>query len=463
MVFNSISFMLYLPCVLLVCALISKYSQRVMWLLFSSYIFYMYWEPSYIVLILGSTVVDFFTGQRIYEAKNISRRRLFLFISLGLNLGLLFTFKYFNFFSSFVYSLFPSFFPSEKPVLLQVLLPVGISFYTFQTMSYSIDIYKGEQKPERNFFTFALFVSYFPQLVAGPIERSRSLLPQISKNIRFNPDNLSYFFRMFLWGMFKKIVIADNLASYVDLVFGGSERHSSLTLFIGSILFSMQIYCDFSGYSDIAIGTSRLFNIKLMDNFKTPYLARSMGEHWQRWHISLSTWFRDYVYIPLGGSRGGNLKTFRNIMITFVVSGIWHGANWTFVLWGGIHGLFVGVEKMIKIKINLPGFFRVLVVFLIANFAFIFFRADDIHHGWSFILKMLSFESASIYKVFELVKFFPYLVILAVVDTFLGTESIGEKLENISPKVRLIFYVFLSHFILQNGAFHGKSFIYFQF
>lgn len=434
-----------------------------MWLLFSSYIFYMYWEPSYIVLILGSTVVDFFTGQRIYEAKNISRRRLFLFISLGLNLGLLFTFKYFNFFSSFVYSLFPSFFPSEKPVLLQVLLPVGISFYTFQTMSYSIDIYKGEQKPERNFFTFALFVSYFPQLVAGPIERSRSLLPQISKNIRFNPDNLSYFFRMFLWGMFKKIVIADNLASYVDLVFGGSERHSSLTLFIGSILFSMQIYCDFSGYSDIAIGTSRLFNIKLMDNFKTPYLARSMGEHWQRWHISLSTWFRDYVYIPLGGSRGGNLKTFRNIMITFVVSGIWHGANWTFVLWGGIHGLFVGVEKMIKIKINLPGFFRVLVVFLIANFAFIFFRADDIHHGWSFILKMLSFESASIYKVFELVKFFPYLVILAVVDTFLGTESIGEKLENISPKVRLIFYVFLSHFILQNGAFHGKSFIYFQF
>ena len=455
--------MLFLPCVLLICALIPNYRLRVTWMLLSSYMFYMYWEPSYIILILGSTIVDFFTGRRIYEAKNKSTRKLFLSISLLLNLGLLFTFKYFNFFSNFIWSLFPHFFPSEKPILLQVLLPVGISFYTFQTMSYSIDIYKGDQKPERNPLTFALFVSYFPQLVAGPIERSKNLLPQISKSMRFNPDNLSYFFRMFLWGMFKKIVVADNLASYVDLVFGGSERHSSLTLLIGSILFSAQIYCDFSGYSDIAIGTSRLFNIKLMDNFKTPYLAKSMGEHWQRWHISLSSWFRDYVYIPLGGSRGGSLKTFRNIMITFLVSGIWHGANWTFVLWGGIHGLFVGLEKIINVRLKLPVFLKILGVFSVANFAFVFFRASDINHGLNFILRIFSFESGSIYKVFELVKLLPSLFILAVIDVFLGTKSFGERLESIPPSVRLFLYVFLSHFILLNGAFHGKSFIYFQF
>ena len=423
----------------------------------------MYWEPSYIILILGSTIVDFFTGQRIHEAKNIATRRLFLSISLSLNLGLLFTFKYFNFFSNIIWSFFPYFFPSDKPLLLQVLLPVGISFYTFQTMSYSIDIYKGEQKPERNFYTFALFVSYFPQLVAGPIERSKNLLPQISKNIRFNPDNLSYFFRMFLWGIFKKVVVADNLASYVDLVFGGSHNHSSLTLLIGSILFSTQIYCDFSGYSDIAIGTSRLFNIRLMDNFKTPYLAKSMGEHWQRWHISLSSWFRDYVYIPLGGSREGSLKTFRNILITFVVSGIWHGANWTFVLWGGIHGVFVGLEKILDLKFKLPSFMKIISVFLVANFAFIFFRANDIQHGWGYILKMLSCEPGNIYKFFELIKFIPSLMLLAIIDILLGTKSFGEWLDSISPNVRLILYTFLAHFILQNGAFHGKSFIYFQF
>ena len=330
-------------------------------------------------------------------------------------------------------------------------------------MSYTIDVFRGEQKPEKNLLNFALFVTYFPQLVAGPIERSKNLLPQISKNIKFKFENVSYFFRMFLWGMFKKIVIADNIGSYVDLVFDSHYKQSSLSLFIGSVLFSIQIYCDFSGYSDIAIGTSRLFNIKLMDNFKTPYLAKSMSEHWQRWHVSLSTWFRDYVYIPLGGSRGSNLKTFRNVIITFVVSGIWHGANWTFLIWGGIHGFFVGVEKFIKIKFEIPRFFKIFMVFNIANFAFILFRAKNLDHAYDYIFKMLSFDGIQIYKSFEFVKFIPFLIILFFTDLFLGTKSFGDKLETFRPGTRMAIYLILTHIILQNGAFHGTSFIYFQF
>jgi alginate O-acetyltransferase complex protein AlgI len=463
MIFNSFAFLLFLPVVSLICIMLKREKSRIAWMLFSSYFFYMYWEPKYIIIILFSTIIDYFISNKIHLHKDQKTRKFFLILSIFFNLGILFTFKYFNFLSEFTFNYVPWVSLNDKPILIDLLLPVGISFYTFQTMSYTIDIYKRKQKPEKNFLTFALFVSYFPQLVAGPIERSKNLLPQIANGLKFKCENLSFFFRMFLWGMFKKIVIADNVAPYVNLIFGTHYKQSSLSLFIGSVLFSIQIYCDFSGYSDIAIGTSKLFNIKLMDNFKTPYLAKSMSEHWQRWHISLSTWFRDYVYIPLGGSNGSKLKTFRNVMITFVVSGIWHGANWTFVFWGAIHGFFVGLEKLINFKFKVPKFMKIIFVFNVANIAFILFRAEDLTHAFDYIYKMLSLDGIMIYKAFELVKITPFIVILFFVDIFLGEDSFGSKLDKLNPNLRIVVYILISHIILQNGAFHGTSFIYFQF
>ena len=423
----------------------------------------MYWEPSYIILILFSTIVDYFVAINIEKKQSVKDRKYLLFFSLFLNLGLLFTFKYFNFFSEFVFEFLPGIFPNNKPLLVTFLLPVGISFYTFQTLSYTIDVYKGEQKAEKDFFKFALYVTYFPQLVAGPIERSQNLLPQIQEKLTIDFSKVSFCFRMFIWGMFKKIVVADNISTYVDLMFNTQFKQSSLSLFIGSVLFSLQIYCDFSGYSDMAIGVSRLFGVRLMDNFKTPYYAKSMSEHWQRWHISLSSWFRDYVYIPIGGSKGGNLRTLLNVLITFSVSGIWHGANWTFLAWGSIHGVFVGIEKFVKLPFKLPNLLKVFFVFNIANFAFIIFRANNITHAIDYISRMFSFVGGPVYSVFELIKFLPAIFILLIIDGFLQKESIGNKLSNLHIVPRYLFYIFILHMILQNGAFHGNSFIYFQF
>lgn len=333
MLFNSIDFLIFLPIVFVLYWFvfnINLKSQNLL-ILFSSYVFYGWWDYRFLSLIFLSTVVDYKIGLEIPKQNSEKNRKLLLWVSVLFNLSVLGFFKYYNFFVDSWISLLSTVGYDVKSVwTLNIILPVGISFYTFQTMSYTIDIYKKSLDPTKDFISFASFVSFFPQLVAGPIERASNLLPQILKKRDFKYEQKVQGLRLILFGMFKKVVIADSLAPLVDDIFSNYQDFGGGTLWLGAIYFSFQIYCDFSGYSDIAVGTSKLFGFELMSNFKFPYLSRNIGEFWRRWHISLSTWFRDYLYIPLGGRLEGKLKSFRNILLVFLVSGFWHGANWTF-------------------------------------------------------------------------------------------------------------------------------------
>ena len=353
MLFNSVEFLLFFPIVVSLYLLI-KHSQRWVLLLVASYYFYMAWKPEYILLIVASTFIDYFCGRKMGSIEEKKKRRPYLYLSLLTNLGILFTFKYFDFFTDSLQGLSEYFhLPYESPAL-QLILPMGISFYTFQTMSYSVDIYQGKLKPEKHFGIFALFVSFFPQLVAGPIERASNLLPQFHKPFTFDRKKAVSGLQLMLWGMFKKVVVADRLAFLVNAVYDQPGEYEGFTLFLATIFFAFQIYCDFSGYSDIAIGAARILGFDLMKNFDTPYSARNVSEFWRRWHISLSTWFKDYVYIPLGGNRVVKWRWYYNLMITFLVSGLWHGANWTFVIWGGLARVLSGGWPYVTVKMAGP-------------------------------------------------------------------------------------------------------------
>lgn len=342
--FNSLEYAAFLP---IVFALYWALPHKFRWvlLLISSYYFYMSWNPRYVVLILFTTAVSYAAALLLEKYRNRASRNVILAGTLISCLGVLFFFKYFNFASESVAAVARYFSFSMQPITLKLLLPVGISFYTFQTLSYVIDVYRGEVKAERNFGIYAAFISFFPQLVAGPIERTANLLPQIKSEKKFDYDLAMHGARQMLWGFFKKVAVADVAATYVNTAYDTLHSCTGFDLCAAILFFSMQIYCDFSGYSDIAIGTARLFGINLMTNFKSPYFSTSIKEFWSRWHISLSTWFRDYVYIPLGGSRCSKLRNSFNLLVTFLASGLWHGANWTFVVWGGIHGGAQVVEK----------------------------------------------------------------------------------------------------------------------
>ena len=381
MLFNSYAYAVFLP---IVFAIYWLMPQRFRWivLLISSYYFYMCWNPKYIVLIFGTTVVTYLSA--LWMKKDPKYKKVFLIISIVLCMGVLVLFKYFNFAMESISSFLKLFTIQFSPVTLKLLLPVGISFYTFQTMSYVIDVYRGDIEPEKHFGYYATFISFFPQLVAGPIERTSNLLPQIKSEKTFNYEKASYGIKLMVWGFFKKIVIADNFSVYVDKVFNDCTSYRGGALLIASFLFAIQIYCDFSGYSDIAIGTAKLLDVDLMTNFKSPYFSASIKEFWRRWHISLSSWFCDYVYIPLGGSRCSKWKYYRNLMITFLVSGIWHGADWTYVIWGGIHGLaqvlenMCGGKKKQKTDTRIVWWGKVLLVFLFVTMALVFFRASSL-------------------------------------------------------------------------------------
>jgi alginate O-acetyltransferase complex protein AlgI len=338
--FNSIEFLLFFPVVV---AIYFATPQRYRWalLLAASYYFYASWKPEYLLLIIASTLVDYGCGLRMGSIAGKARRKKWLLVSLTSNLGLLFAFKYFNFFNESARAVFDRFNIFYDVPAFDLLLPVGISFYTFQTLSYSIDVYRGRQRPERHLGIFALYVSFFPQLVAGPIERSTHLLPQFFQPHRFEYDRVTSGLRLVLWGFFKKVVVADRLALYVNAVYNDPSAHTGPTILLATYFFAFQIYCDFSGYSDIAIGTARVMGYDLMQNFRRPYFARSISEFWSRWHISLSTWFRDYLYIPLGGNRVPRWRWYVNLFAVFLISGLWHGANWTFVVWGALHGTYL--------------------------------------------------------------------------------------------------------------------------
>ena len=386
MLFNSLAFLIFFPIVVLLYYLL-PYKFRWILLLGASYFFYMWWKPEYIVLIVFSTLLDFWAGKKMGQCSTKKERKKYLYLSLLSNLGLLFLFKYLDFFTGNVQYVLDVLHLSYMVPVADLILPMGISFYTFQTMSYSIDVYNGHIKPEKHLGIFALFVSFFPQLVAGPIERASNLLSQFKESHDFNYTNVTNGLKLMVWGLFKKVVIADRIAVMVDYVYSDPTSFGGFALILASVLFAFQIYCDFSGYSDIAIGAAAVIGFKLMENFRRPYFSASIGEFWKRWHISLSTWFRDYVYIPLGGNRVVKWRWHYNLFLTFLISGFWHGANWTFIVWGSLHGLYLIISNLMqdragsKKETKPAKFYRVLniaLTFTLVVIAWIFFRASNI-------------------------------------------------------------------------------------
>ena len=390
MLFNSIDYILFLP-VVVAAYFATPHRYRWVLLLAASYYFYMCWKAEYVFLILASTAIDYVAGIRIAAVTRQSKRRAWLTASLVSNLGILFAFKYYNFFGESMRAAFEHFNLFYHMPVFDALLPVGISFYTFQSMSYTIDVYCKKREPERHAGIFALYVSFFPQLVAGPIERSTHLIPQFYVRRQFDYDRAASGLRLILWGMFKKVVIADQLAVVVDLVYANPQDYPEVPILLATYFFAMQIYCDFSGYTDIARGSARILGYDLMENFRRPYLATSIRDFWGRWHISLSTWFRDYLYVPLGGNRVEAGRWAINVFVVFVVSGLWHGANWTFLVWGSLHGAYLLVGQWTKPMrawfsrfpcLNraerLHNALRILVTFHLVLLGWVFFRANSV-------------------------------------------------------------------------------------
>lgn len=484
MLFNSLDFLLFFPVAFLIYRLLPHRFRWIL-LLIASYYFYMSWRVEYAVLILFSTVVDYYAAI-FMEKEEVGGRKKWLWASLASNLGLLFFFKYHNFLSGSVNEVFQASGWALQIPYHEFLLPVGISFYTFQTLSYTIDVYRGEKKAERHFGIFALYVSFFPQLVAGPIERSTRLLPQFFEQKTISRSDISDGLKQMIWGFFKKVVIADRVALLVNQVYSSPESYPGFASILATFFFAIQIYCDFSGYSDIAIGSARMMGFRLMENFRKPYFAKSISEFWSRWHISLSTWFRDYVYIPLGGNRVSKPRWMFNIMITFVVSGFWHGANWTFLIWGALHGMYLLAEKYVRdvASFGLLGKFSaplaVASTFVLTCFAWIFFRSESVSDAIFIIQNLLSnpgyvlllpqdlfIERSYLFSLglreFEFFVAICSILILAVVDYKSRNQTIVSWLNSKGYFRRVSFVYLIFMLTLMFGEFNQNEFIYFQF
>lgn len=479
MLFNSFGYAVFLPVVFALYWLAKragiKLQNRI--LSVASLFFYACWDYRFLGLLIFSTLLDYITGIKMYRSKIKSEKTFWFWLSVIVNLSFLGVFKYYNFFVDSFSELLANAGFHVNAWSLQIILPVGISFYTFHGLSYIIDIYKNKIKPETDLVDYSLFVSFFPLLVAGPIERATHLLPQIKRVREFKPSSAYDGLRQILWGLFKKIVIADNCAVYADLIFNNSSEHSGSTLILGAVLFAFQIYGDFSGYSDIALGTARLFGIELLRNFAYPYFSRDIAEFWRRWHISLSSWFKDYLYIPLGGSRSNNWMKIRNTLIIFIVSGFWHGANWTFIIWGMLNAIYIipsilfernrnNLEVVAKGRMfpTINEFFAILTTFSLTVFSWIFFRAESLNHAISYILGICNpYEFWQPQLVPAIVIF---MVILFIFIEWLGREkSYGlEMIHNIKiPYLRIACYYGIIFAILSFGNFQANQFIYFQF
>jgi len=477
LLFNSIEFGIFLPIVFLLYWFVTNRNLKLqnLLLLVASYLFYGWWDWRFLSLIIFSSFVDYYIGIWLSKTHVERTRKLLLATSILVNLGFLGFFKYFNFFAESFADAFTLLGNPIDASRLNIVLPVGISFYTFQTLSYSIDVYKRKLAPTHDITAFFAFVSFFPQLVAGPIERATNLLPQFYKKRNFDYSKAVDGLRQILWGLFKKVVIADNCATYANQIFNNSDDYNGSTLVLGAIFFTFQIYGDFSGYSDIAIGTSRLFGFNLKKNFAFPYFSRDIAEFWRRWHISLSTWFRDYLYIPLGGSRGGTWMKVRNTFIIFIVSGFWHGANWTFVIWGALNAFYFLPLLLLnknrthtdtvaqgKYLPTLRELFNIGITFALTVLAWVFFRAENIGHAFSYISEIFS---KSIFTIPEVIP----SITIALIGFFVFIEWINREEEyglNLlkinSIVLRWLLYILILFIVL---LFRGDSqgFIYFQF
>jgi len=485
MLFNSTEYLIFLPVVVAIYYAI-KPNWRWLLLLLASYFFYMCWKPEYIILIMASTLVDYYAGLQMAKIRERSKRKKYLVLSLIVNLGILFGFKYFNLFSEGTGWILEQFNIFRQAPELNVLLPVGISFYTFQTIGYSIDVYRGVTKPEHHLGKFALYVSFFPQLVAGPIERSNNLLPQIHQKKEFNQQRFVSGLKLIIWGFFKKLVIADRLGIYVSSIYEVPGENTGLPVILATMLFAFQLYCDFSGYTDIARGSARLMGFDLMVNFNRPMIARTIGDFWQRWHISLTTWFRDYLYFSLPNKNKSKTKILQwklnmNLMITYLLMGFWHGANWTFLLFGLIHSVYMIIENSTlnfrasliqNLGLNkaprLLNLVSILITFGLLCFSIFFFRSPSIRESFVLIsnsLNLAHFGEAllDILKNKEVMFGILNIILLLVVEQYHAKHNLIMMISNKPLWIRWSIYVGFIFYVILFGIFNRQVFIYFQF
>jgi len=477
MLFNSLDFAVFLPIVFVLYWFVTKHNLKLQNALIvaASYVFYGWWDYRFLSLIIFSTFLDYSIARRLKNEENQKNRKALLWTSIIVNLGFLGFFKYYHFFLDNFIAAFSFFGQEIQANSLNIILPVGISFYTFQTLSYTIDVYRKKLEPTEDIVAFSAFVCFFPQLVAGPIERATNLLPQFYKKRTFEYDKAVDGMRQILWGLFKKVVIADNCAEYANLIFNNYQDYNGSTLLLGAIFFTFQIYGDFSGYSDIAIGTSRLFGFNLMQNFATPYFSRDIAEFWRRWHISLSTWFRDYLYIPLGGSRGSTWMKVRNTFIIFLVSGFWHGANWTFIVWGGLNALYflpllllkrnrtnLGVVAEGRMLPNFTELIQMGSTFMLTVLAWVFFRAESVYDAVDFLGGVFSLKTGQSFldsSVDERVLVIPCLIFMLIVEFQSRKKEVPKYAGNSKNEVFYIMLLVLLFFF----AGGSQKFIYFDF
>ena len=481
MTFISVQFLMFYLVVLGLYFFL-PYRARLLMLFAASFYFYAYWNASYIFLLLGTALVDYVAGRLLDDTplENTRRRKIILFVSMFVNLSVLFTFKYFNFFTASIITTLNGLGIPVDPFAIQVILPVGISFYTFQSMAYTIDVYRQHLRAERNVLRFLTFIAFFPQLVAGPIERATNLLPQFKVQHQFDAARVVEGLRYILWGAFKKMVIADRLAIYVNTVYNDVGAHTGAPLIMATVFFAIQIYCDFSGYTDIAIGTARILGFDLMENFRQPYVSKSLTEFWRRWHISLSTWFRDYLYVPLGGNRKGFARTLLNLFIVFLVSGLWHGANWTFVIWGALHGLGVVIETVVNRQRGdkpalIPAPLRWALTMVIVCLAWVFFRANTVQDAFYVLGNMFNFSAANdVFAPFAGALFVPqteFWLSIGIIGLLMAWDFVdnARRAHNHILHTRTVFrwaaYYALGFGIMLSLAYGltAQEFIYFQF
>jgi D-alanyl-lipoteichoic acid acyltransferase DltB (MBOAT superfamily) len=471
MLFNSPYFIFIFFPIITFGYFILPHRWRWLWLLLASCFFYMFFIPKYILILALAIVIDYFSGLAMEKSKTKKRKKIFLIISIVSNLSLLFFFKYFNFFTSNIDYLASILGWNYSLNALKIILPIGLSFHTFQSLSYIIEVYRGRYPAEHHFGIFALYVMFYPQLVAGPIERPQNLLPQFHSRLDFDYAKFISGFQLALWGLFKKVVIADRVSVFVNQIYNNVPGYQGPHFLLATFFFAIQIYCDFSGYSDIARGIARMMGFELMRNFRAPYFSRSISEFWQRWHISLSSWFRDYVYIPLGGNRVTKSRNYFNLFITFLLSGLWHGAGWTYVFWGSLNGLYLIIEKFFqtKIKLTINRFGAIIFNFFLICLAWIFFRASSFEQA-IYILKQILSNG---YKLLSLNTYFSnnavqlsisgLMILLLIIFDWLAFEGGAVKLKLNLKFWKPLFFIFIFLLILFFGKFINNQFIYFQF